>query len=185
MRSAIVVIDRYTRGAIWLHWTLAALILVNLAIGLLHETALNGVAGAMPLHKAVGIAALGLTLVRIGWRLAYRPPPPPATIIGWQRRVAGLTHFAFYALLLLLPITGWMLVSGQPRSAPFGWFGLFDIPVLPISRAASGVAHRAHGVLGYLMAALVVLHVIAALRHHFLLRDGTLGRMIPLVARTN
>lgn len=183
-RSAIIVLDRYTRGAIWLHWILAALVLVNLTIGLLHESVLDGVKGVIPLHKAIGITVLVLTFVRIAWRLAYRPPPPPASATAWERWAAALVHLAFYGLLLALPITGWMLVSGKPTSKPFSWFGAFDVPVLPISRAASGFAHTAHGLLGYVMVGLVALHVCAALRHHFVLRDGTLSRMIPLLARS-
>ncbi|WP_404367611.1 cytochrome b [Sphingomonas sp. MMS24-J45] len=180
-RRALIRIDRYTRGAILLHWAIAALVLVNLTIGLLHESLLRGVAGAMPLHLSIGIAVLALSLARIGWRLAYRPPPPPIALSALERRAAAATHIGFYALLLILPLTGWMLVSGKPTSKPFGWFGLFDVPPLPVTRAVSGVAHQAHGVLGYAMAALVLLHVAAALRHHFVLRDGVLARMIPVL----
>ncbi|MBC7602484.1 MAG: cytochrome b [Ramlibacter sp.] len=181
-RSALIRIDQYSRGAIWFHWIIAALVLVNLAIGLLHESLLDGVKGAMPLHLSIGITVLVLTLGRIAWRLAHRPPPLPTGMTAWERIAAGLTHIAFYALLLVLPLTGWMLVSGKATSKPFGWFGLFDVSPLPISKAASGVAHEAHGLLGYAMAALVVLHVAAAVRHHFVLRDGVLARMLPGVS---
>ncbi len=180
-RRALVRIDRYTRGAILLHWTIAALVLVNLAIGLLHESLLRGVAGAMPLHLSVGVTVLALTIARIGWRLAHRPPPLPVALGAVERQAARVAHLGFYALLLILPLTGWMLVSGKPTSKPFAWFGLFDVPPLPVTRAVSGVAHQAHGVLGYAMTALVLLHVAAALRHHFVLRDGVLGRMIPVL----
>ena len=181
-RSALIRIDRYSRGAIWFHWIIAALVLVNLAIGLLHESLLDGVKGAMPLHFSIGITVLVLTLGRIAWRLTHRPPPLPAGMAACERIAAGATHAAFYALLLILPLSGWMLVSGKATSKPFAWFGLFDVPTLPISKAASGIAHEAHGLLGYGMAALVVLHVVAALRHHFVLRDGVLGRMLPGVS---
>ena len=177
--SAIARTDRYTRGAIWFHWGIAALVLVNLAIGLLHESLLDGVKAAMPLHFSIGITVLVLTLGRIAWRLAHRPPPFPPAMTAWERIAAQATHIAFYALLLIMPLSGWMLISGKPTSKPFAWFGLFDVPVLPIAKATSGVAHQAHGVLGYVMAALVVVHIAAALRHHFLLQDGVLARMLP------
>lgn len=183
MRSALVRIDRYGRGAIWFHWTTAALVIANLAIGLLHDSLLAGAKGAMPLHKAIGMTALVLTLARIGWRLAHRPPPLPVRLPPAERMAARTAHVAFYALLLALPLTGWVLVSGGTRR-PFSWFGLFDLPYLPISKAAGGVAHQAHGLLGYVMTALVVLHVAAALRHHFLLRDGVLARMAPVLERS-
>lgn len=180
-RRALIRIDRYTRGAIWLHWGIAALVLVNLMIGLLHESVLRGVPGAMPLHLSLGITVLVLTLLRIGWRLAHRPPPLPVALTALERRGAHIAHGAFYTLLLILPVTGWMLVSGKPTSKPFGWFDLFDVPPLPVSRAVSGVAHQAHGWLGYAMAGLVLLHVAAALRHHFVLRDSVLARMLPVL----
>lgn len=182
-RSAILVLDHYTRGAIWLHWIVAALVLVNLMIGLLHDSLLNGVKAAIPVHMAIGLCVLVLTLARLAWRLAYRPPPPPAKSVAWERAVAGATHCAFYLLLLALPVTGWMLVSRKPVGAAFSWLGLFDVPVLPVPRAVSGLAHTVHGPLGYAMAGLIVLHVCAALRHHFVLRDGTLTRMIPALTR--
>lgn len=181
-RSAIARTDRYSRGAIWFHWIIAALVLTNLAIGLLHESLLEGVKGAMPFHFSIGITVLVLTLARIAWRLAHRPPPLPVGMTAWERIAAQGTHVAFYALLLIMPLSGWMLISGKATSKPFGWFGVFNVPPLPISKAASGVAHEAHGLLGYVMAALVVLHVGAALRHHFVLRDGVLARMLPGLA---
>lgn len=183
-RSALVRTDRYTRGAIWLHWIVAALVLVNLAIGLLHDSVLDGVRGAIPLHKSIGFTVLVLTLGRIGWRLAHRPPPLPSALSRWERTGARATHAAFYALLLAMPLSGWAMGSaGREARYPTRWFGLFDVPHLPVSAANAEAGDSAHLVLGYLMAALVVLHVAAALRHHFLLRDGVLARMAPVLAR--
>lgn len=179
-RSAIIRIDRYSRGAIWFHWIIAALVLVNLAIGLLHESLLDGVAGAMPLHKSIGLSVLALTLARIGWRLTHRPPPLPVDLPVWERVVARTSHVAFYALLLVLPLSGWAMGSaGRGARYPTQWFGLFDVPHLPVSAQTAGLGDGAHTVLGYTMAALVVLHVAAALRHHFVLRNAVLGRMLP------
>ena len=179
MRTAIARTDRYHTGAIWFHWTIAVLVIVNILIGLFHESLLDGVRAAMPLHKSIGLLVLVLTLGRIGWRLTHRPPPLPAEMKGWEKSAAHIAHWALYALMLLLPLTGWLLVSNMRRPAPLAWFGLFQVPLLPVSRGVAGAAHQAHGVLGYLMAALVVLHVAAALRHHFLLRDPVLRRMWP------
>lgn len=183
-RSALVRIDRYTRGAIWLHWTIALLVLVNLAIGLLHDSLLEGVAGAIALHKSIGLSVLLLTLCRIAWRLAHRPPPLPDGLARWERAGARATHAAFYALLLALPLSGWAMGSaGREARWPTRWFGLFDVPHLPVSVGVAEAGDAAHLVLGYLMAALVVLHVAAALRHHLVLRDAVLARMLPGVAR--
>lgn len=161
---------RYARGAIFFHWTIAALVLVNLWIGL--------VGGSMGVHKAVGITVLVLTAGRIAWRIANPPPPLPAHVAGWERLAATWTHRLFYVLLVVLPLSGWAMVSGAKRY-PLDWFGLFPIPYLPISPAIAGVGHEAHELLGLLMAGLVALHIGAALRHQFLLRDGIVLRMLP------
>lgn len=183
-RSAIVRIDRYSRGAIWLHWIIAALVVVNLAIGLLHDSLLEGVAGAIPLHKSIGLSVLALTLARIGWRLTHRPPRLPVDLPAWERGAARASHVAFYALLLALPLAGWVMGSaGREARYPMRWFGLFDVPHLPGSARTAAFGDGAHMVLGYAMAALVALHLAAALRHHFVLRNAVLGRMLPGVAR--
>jgi cytochrome b561 len=183
-RSAIVRIDRYSRGAIWFHWIIAALIGVNLAIGLLHGSLLDGVAGAIPLHKSIGLTVLALTLARISWRLTHRPPRLPATLSTWERAAARASHVAFYALLLALPLSGWAMGSaGREARYPLRWFALFDVPRLPVSAQTAAVGDAAHSILGYAMAALVIVHVAAALRHHFLLRNGVLARMLPGVRK--
>ena len=182
MRAALAHPDRYSRGAIWFHWVIAALVIINLIIGLLHDSLLDGVAAALPLHKSIGLTVLALTLGRIAWRLAHRPPPLPMTMPRWERLASQATHFSLYALLLIMPLTGWMLVSGAKTPHPFSWFGLFGVPLLPVSRATGGIAHESHSLLGYLMAVLVLIHIAAALRHHFLLRNSILARMAPGLA---
>lgn len=176
---ALVRTDRYSWGAIWLHWSIAALVLVNLTLGLFHESLLDGIKWVIPIHKAIGITVLALTLARIAWRLMHRPPPLSVEMVAWERTAAKVVHWSFYVLLLALPVSGWMLSSNPARLRPMSWFGLFPIPPLPISGAAANLGHEAHGVLGYLMAALVAVHIAAALRHHFVLRDSVLARMFP------
>ena len=165
--------QRYSRVAILFHWTIALLVIVNLAIGFGVMPIL-----AMPQHKAIGITVLILTLGRVAWRLAHRPPPLPVTVPGWQRGVAHATHWGLYALLLIMPLSGWAMVSGTEKRRPLDWFGAFDIPYLPVSTTVGGVGHEAHELLGWVMLALVAIHVGAALYHHFILRDGVLGRML-------
>ena len=96
--------------------------------------------------------------------------------------MASATHWALYLLLIAMPLSGWAMVSGPDGRRPLTWFGVFDIPYLPATEAAAAGAHAAHGLFGWMMTALVALHVAAALRHQFLLRDGLLARMIPSLA---
>jgi cytochrome b561 len=174
--------DRYSRGAIAFHWAIAALVLFNLIVGLFHD-AMPRSWGLMPIHKSVGMAVLLLTLGRIGWRLAHKPPHLPQIMPAWEKATAKAVHFLLYALLLILPLTGWLLSSNPEKPRPIDWFGLFKIPVLPATPDIAHTAHDAHELLGYLMAALVVIHILAALRHHFLLRDNVLVRMAPGLRR--
>ena len=160
------------------HWPIALLAFVNLIIGIGHDS-IPALRAWMPGHKAIGVTVLALTLARVAWRLAHRPPPLPATVPPVERRVAHAVHWTFYALLILMPLSGWIMVSGPDHRRPLTWFGAFDIPYLSLGAAASDRAATAHGLLGWLMLALVALHIAAALRHHFLLRDATLVRMAP------
>jgi cytochrome b561 len=148
-------------------------------LGLFHDSLLDGIEWVIPIHRSIGIAALPLTLARLGWRLTHRPPPLPLDMTGWERFAAKAVRWGFYILSLALPFTGWMLSSHSPRPRPMAWFGLFQIPPLPIPGAAAKLGHNVQGLLGYTMLALVVLYVAAAARHHFLLRDTAFGRMAP------
>ncbi|MES2097987.1 MAG: cytochrome b [Pseudomonadota bacterium] len=183
MRTALVRTDRYSWVAIGLHWLIALLVVVNLVTGLFHDTLFDGVAGLIPVHKSIGIGILALTVVRIGWRLAHRPPALSPDVAGWERVAARVIHAAFYALLLIVPLSGWAMVSAGDERRPLFWFGLFRLPWLPVSDAVGEAADQGHLIAGYLMAALVVAHVAAALRHHFLLKDSVLARMLPVAMR--
>lgn len=175
--------ERYSSVAILFHWTIAVLVIVNLIVGIGHEW-VPAMRAWMPGHKAIGITVLVLTLARISWRLVHRPPALPASVSPLQRTAAHAVHWVLYALLVLMPLSGWVMVSGPEGRRPLTWFGAFDIPYLPVSEAASGGAASAHGLLGWLMVALVALHVAAALWHHLGQRDATLVRMAPWFARS-
>ena len=169
---------RYSTVAMWFHWTIAVLVIVNLTIGLLHDAI-----GGMGLHKPIGLTVMALTAGRVVWRLLHRPPPLPAHTPAWERGAAHATHWALYALMIGMPITGWLMVSGAATRRPLTWFGLFDVPYLPVGKAAGGIGHEAHELLGWLMLGLVALHIAAALRHWLVLRDGVFGRMAPALEK--
>lgn len=168
---------RYTAVARTLHWAIAALIIANLVLGFAHE-ALPRDWSVMPLHKSIGLTVLALTLVRIGWRIAHRPPALPATLPAWEKGAAHATHFAFYALMLILPLSGWIMTSSGTR--PLNWFGLFDVPKFAVGKedAIVGLSGEAHELLPWLWAVLILIHVGAALRHHIVLKDDVLRRMM-------
>lgn len=178
MRTALTRADRYSVGSIWFHWIIAALVVFNLIVGIFRES-VPALKALMPAHMAVGITVLALTILRIGWRLAHPAPPFPATMPIWERGLAKTVRTVFYALLLLMPLSGWTMISAGKHPHPISWFGLFNVPVLPVSHAVQHPAGLTHAVLGYSFAVLVLLHIAGALRHHFILRDAILARMIP------
>lgn len=167
---------RYTVVARALHWIMAALIIANLVLGFTHE-ALPRDWGVMPLHKSIGLTVLALTVCRIVWRLTHRPPFLPKEMPGWEKSAAHVTHLAFYALMLVVPLSGWIMTSAGSR--PLTWFALFDVPKFAVGRedAFTGLAHEAHELLPWLWSALLLLHIGAALRHHLVLKDDVLRRM--------
>jgi len=170
--------ERYSRVAVAFHWTIAALVIFNIVVGLGHDP-IPALRALMPAHKAIGLTVLALTALRVAWRLAHRPPPLPADTPSWERGAAHATHWTLYLLLVALPLSGWVMVSGPQGRRPLSWFAAFDLPYLPATSPAAEGAAKAHGLLGWVMLALVLLHVAAALRHHLVLRDRVLARMLP------
>jgi cytochrome b561 len=165
----------YTRVARWLHWIIGLLIIGNIIGGLAHDVAPQLI---MPLHKSTGLLILALTCVRLGWRLTHRPPAWPATMAAWERMVARISHWGFYALMILVPLSGWVMMSAVAR--PLTFYGLFDVPKLavPQDRAFAALMGERHELLAFFLIGLLVLHIIAALRHHIVLEDGVMARML-------
>ena len=184
----------YSRAAIILHWLIALLIIGNLVGGLLMDYFLDSADPAMKklgfqiiqLHKSFGLTVLVLSLVRLGMRLSAGFPPLPGHMTGLERVLARITHYGFYALMLLIPLSGWVMVSASTLGFPTSYFGLFDWPHLPIptSKETSGSASEVHEILGYMAIGLISLHVAGALKHQFFDRDDVLSRMLPALRRS-
>jgi cytochrome b561 len=180
----------YRTAAIWLHWMVAALIVAELAIGWFMNDAMvdhSPPQEAMErFHVSLGFTALALILVRIGVRLANRPPPLPADMPSWERGLAHAAHALFYVLMLALPLTGWALTS--THRGPVELWGL-PFPRLPgfapgQSRAVGLALKDIHNAwLPWITVANLALHVAGAVKHQF---DGhpVLWRMAPFLARS-
>jgi len=164
-----------------LHWLTLALILALAVIGLV-MTDLPRTPKyfwVYTLHKSLGISVLALLPLRLGWRLWAGAPRPVAGTPRWQQRIASLTHWLLYALLIAVPLSGWVYDSASSLR-PFRLFGLFEMPRLSGPNEALGeMAHSAHLNLFWLMIALVIAHAGAAFWHHLIQRDETLTRMLP------
>jgi cytochrome b561 len=134
------------------------------------------------LHKSVGLTVLGLTVLRLGWRV-FAGAPALVPMPRWQRFAAHGSHIALYGLLLAMPLSGWLLHSASSSAGyALRWFGLFRVPSLvAYDPAIKHAAHDVHEALFKLILLVAAVHVAAALKHHFVNRDSTLRRMLPLL----
>ncbi len=180
MSTANTPITRYGRIAVGLHWIIAACLLVSVILGLIigNVEESESTEQVLAIHKSFGITIFVLTLVRVAWRLTHRAPPPPTSMPAYQRAAAALTHGLLYFTLLAMPIIGYVAVAARGRETKF--FGLFDVPQLtPLSRMLSQNATTVHVYGQYLIYALLIAHIGAALYHHIALKDDVLTRMLP------
>ncbi|MBS0256039.1 MAG: cytochrome b [Proteobacteria bacterium] len=174
--------QRYSFGAIILHWLIALLIALNYAAAWVAEDMPKPQAAqVMGNHKAIGLIVLALTVARIGWRLAHTPPPLSESLKAWEVALAKVVHALFYLLMLAVPLTGWAMHSAHSGGKAVGIFGLFAVPGLPLaeSKPLAETFEAMHGTLTTLMLVLAVLHVAGALKHQFLDRDRSLQRILP------
>ena len=172
--------SRYGYVATTLHWVIVAGIiaqyfLAEAAEDREHEPA--GIFAAAGLHNSIGIAILALAALRVLWRLVEVPPSRPETMKSYERVLARVTHIAFYLLLFALPLTGWALATADQQTVSF--FGLFDLPQLRLGTLTEDQLEEVHEVLFNVLLGLAALHIAAALKHHFLDRDGVLRSMLP------
>jgi cytochrome b561 len=133
-------------------------------------------------HKWVGVTIFLIVLVRLAWRLVNPVPKEPPGTPPWQRRLAALSHALLYAILIVMPITGWIMSSAL--NLPLVFLGLFHVPSpFGVDRALGETMKTVHLSLAIALVVLVSIHVLAALYHHFVLRDDVLRRMLPWPAR--
>jgi cytochrome b561 len=169
---------RYNLFSVVIHWVMALLILITWSIAI--------VVGDMPLsplrivgfswHKWLGITVLFLVIIRLLWRATHPAPKLDLKMPIWQEKVMALTHVALYLLMFAIPLVGWLMSSAKGYTV--NYFGLFDLPDLVGKDKALGhQLKEVHELLANVLVALVGLHVLAALKHQFIDKDGLLGRM--------
>ncbi|MBF0427733.1 MAG: cytochrome b [Magnetococcales bacterium] len=170
---------RFTPMARWIHWGMALLLILLVGLGF-YAISLTYYDPyyhrSVFWHRSLGILAFMLLLLRISWRLKHAPPPLPETFPKWERLAATLTHLGLYVMMGFLPISGYLMSTADGHGVNvFGWF---ELPaLLPVAKGRETWAGMIHLVLAVLFCSLVLLHVLAALKHHFINRDGILRRM--------
>jgi cytochrome b561 len=171
---------RYSVTAQLLHWVVAALIVTQFVLARMQEHLPIGVRKLTILarHKSVGMTILMLAILRLAWRLWHPAPPLPSKMRPLERWAARASHAAFYVLLFAMPLTGWMMSSAKNYSV--SWFGLFTWPnLIGKNEEAFKFLRSTHDTLSGLLFTVAVLHILAALKHHFWDRDDVLLRMLP------
>ena len=187
---------RYGAVAMTLHWIIAALIILNLYLGLGFDDYARGDPmkfQVIGLHKSIGLTVLTLSVLRLVWRLINPAPPAPPGLPRWMHIAGRSMHYLFYALIVAIPLAGWMMVSagamghGTPVFGQFGIPHLFDWPAFPwlsdLTRSQAHPYHETfqsiHVVLAWSMLGLIPLHIGAAPYHHYFRGDNVLLRMLP------
>ncbi len=175
---------RYTAVAIALHWLLALVILGMFSVGV-YMTDLPFSPQRLKLynwHKWVGITFLALTVLRLLWRVTHRPPALPAVVTSampsWQMRAYHATHHLMYVLFFAVPLAGWAYSSAA--GFPIVLFGQIPLPdLVGADKALAELIKPLHELTALALMGLAGLHLAAALKHHWVDRDGLLLRMMP------
>jgi cytochrome b561 len=168
-----------------LHWTIVILVITQFVLGTIADDLPLGMhkLAVLARHKSVGITIFMLVVLRLVWRWSNPTPALPSTLKPYERHLARITHAALYVLLLVMPITGWIMSSA--RAFPVSWFGFFQLPDLVApNKTLYDAMLTTHGTLAWILAGVATLHLLAALKHHFVLKDDVLRRMLPFARRS-
>ena len=169
---------RYHPVAKSLHWLMAAMILGLLALGIyMHELPLSPRKLQLyAWHKWFGVLVFGLVWFRLLWRITHRPPASPTGMAPVLKLAAHAGHAALYGLMIAIPLTGWLMSSAKGFQTV--WFGVLPIPdLLERNKDLGDLLQQVHFALNLVLMLTLAGHVVAALWHHFVLRDDTLRRM--------
>lgn len=164
---------------IFFHWLIALLMIGLFIVGLIISDLDYGDSSFKQLvffHEAIGLTVFLLAILRISW-LWWSPSPQfLSSMQPWENKLAGVAHTLLLVSTAIVPVSGYILSTSSGESVD--WFGVFQVPALIVSDALEEGAGEAHKILAYATAALVVLHVLAALKHHFWDKDKTLTRIL-------
>jgi len=172
--------NRYTKTAMSLHWLMAVLLVGLFAIGVyMHELPLSPwKLQVYSWHKWAGVTAFILVLVRLIWRFTHRPPPLPINTSRFAELAAHTGHALLYILMIAIPLTGWLMSSAKGIQTVY--FGIIPIPdLLAKNKELGNLLREVHEILNFILAAIVVGHTGAAIKHHLVNKDDVLTRMLP------
>jgi len=173
---------RYSNTTVAFHWITVVLVLTQAYLGFTFALSDEGPARDQVFiwHKTLGVIILLLTLARLAYRVKNPPPPFPPELPAWERFAAVWNHRLFYTLLIAMPIVGFIAVSGFASGPTTPIAGGIQVPVIPgVSCATGELAGEVHEYAAFLLVALILLHIAAALKHQFVDRWRGSARMPP------
>ena len=174
----------YGYTAMTFHWVMALLVFITFPMGLvMHEMALSpDKLRLLSYHKWLGVTLFILIMARLIWRATHKPAPLIESMPQWQKMAAHGAHVLLYMLLFAIPLSGWLMSSAKGFQTVY--LGILPLPdLLEKDKLLGDVLGALHEVLNIALLVLVVTHIAAALKHHWVDRDGTLARMLPFIDR--
>ncbi|WP_298622770.1 cytochrome b [uncultured Legionella sp.] len=171
---------RYTSSTKWLHWIIALAVILMLFMGFFLDDIPERFQGmAYMLHKSIGITILFLMILRFIIVHVHTRPPLPESIKLWEKVLSRFVQYGFYILLLLMPLSGWIM-SVASEYVP-SYFGLFNMPLPWISpnKPLAKFMNESHGIIAWILVVFICLHILGALKHHFIDKDNVLKSMLP------
>lgn len=181
-------VEVYSPTARRFHWIVVAFLVVQFPIGFamvyrggtlnIWDGLTNGLYSS---HKLIGMVVLLVVVLRLGYRIVHGAPEEEPTLEPWHRIASAFNHWGLYALLILVPVLGWLGVSYYPA---LDVFGILKIPgLVAANQKTAEVVFDFHAVAAFMLLALLAVHVAAALYHYLIRKDNVLARMIPRLLR--
>ena len=162
------------------HWVIALLVIFMIFLGFFMHDASSAIKGTVyTIHKSTGLTILFLMLLRICWRAGNQRPHLPKHMSHGLKRLAGLSHFLMYLVLICMPLSGWVFSTAAGYAPNFWWLVKIPAPWVHKSAHLANVAYEIHAILAWVIVGLVVIHISAAIRHHWFCKDDVLRSMLP------
>ena len=174
--------DNWGTFAKTLHWLIALLVIGMICVGFFMGDFPKAIRGNVyQIHKSIGITILFLMLIRIWWRLTNPTPKLPTNMPRWQQISAHASHGLIYLALVAMPLVGWAMSTAAGKPVNYFFLVKINMPFVPLSKPVASFFGDAHEVIAWIIVALGVLHILGALKHHFVNKDQVLRRMLKKV----
>ncbi|MCH9744118.1 MAG: cytochrome b [Gammaproteobacteria bacterium] len=162
------------------HWIIALLVIFMIFLGFFMQDASGATkATVYTIHKSTGLTILFLMILRVCWRAGNQRPRLPKHMSNGLRRIAGFSHFLMYLVLIAMPLSGWIYSTAAGYAPNFWWLVKIPAPWVHLNRHLAHTAEEIHIVLAWVLVALAAIHIMAAIRHHWIKKDDVLRSMIP------